>query len=202
MSVTYDVAIMVRRIVVGITGASGAVYAKRVIELLTEQEVEVHLAVTALGRRLLHDELGMEGVDADQLSGGRGQLVVLHRERDVGAAIASGSFVHDGMIIVPCSSNTMGAIASGITLNLVHRSAAVCLKERRRLVLCHREMPLSPIDIENISRLNLAGAIIAPLCPGFYLLPRTVEDLVDFVAGRLVDLLGVPHDLNVRWQGG
>lgn len=193
---------MGRRIVVGITGASGAVYAKRVIELLTEQEVEVHLAVTALGRRLLHDELGMEGVDADQLSGGRGQWVVLHRERDVGAAIASGSFVHDGMIIVPCSSNTMGAIASGITLNLVHRAAAVCLKERRRLVLCHREMPLSPIDIENISRLNLAGAIIAPLCPGFYLLPRTVEDLVDFVASRLVDLLGVPHDLNVRWQGG
>jgi len=190
-----------RRIVVGITGASGAVYARRVIELLTEQEVEVHLAVSALGRRLLHDELGMEGVDADSVSGGRGSHVVLYREKDVGAAIASGSFVHDGMIIVPCSSNTLGAIAAGITLNLVHRAAAVCLKERRRLILCHREMPLSPIDVENISRLTQAGAIIAPLCPGFYLLPKTVDDLVDFVAGRLVDLLGVRHDLNVRWQG-
>jgi 4-hydroxy-3-polyprenylbenzoate decarboxylase len=189
-----------RRIVVGITGASGAIYAKRVIELLAEQEIEVHLAVTTLGRRLLHDELGMEGVDIEQLSGGRGGRVILHRDKDVGASIASGSFVHDGMIVVPCSSNTLGAIAAGITLNLVHRAAAVCLKERRRLILCHREMPLSPIDAENIHRLTRAGAIIAPLSPGFYLLPKTVDDLVDFVAGRLLDLLGAEHDLNVRWQ--
>ncbi len=189
-----------RRIVVGITGASGAAYARRVIELLTAAEIEVHLAVTALGRRLLHDELGMEGIDADSLSAGRGNLVVVYRDKDVGAAIASGSFLHDGMIIVPCSSNTLGAIASGITLNLVHRAAAVCLKERRRLILGHREMPLSPIDAENIHRLTQAGAIIAPLSPGFYMLPKSVDDVIDFVAARLVDLFGVTHDLPVRWQ--
>jgi 4-hydroxy-3-polyprenylbenzoate decarboxylase len=191
-----------KRIVVGITGASGAAYARRVIELLAERDIEVHLAATTLGRRLLHDELAMEGIDVDQLSGGRADRVVLHRDKDVGAAIASGSFLHDGMIVVPCSSNTLGAIANGLTLNLVHRAAAVCLKERRRLILCHREMPLSPIDAENIHRLSQAGAIIAPLSPGFYLLPRTIEDVIDFVAGRLIDLLGVPHDMNVRWQGG
>jgi 4-hydroxy-3-polyprenylbenzoate decarboxylase len=190
-----------RRIVVAITGASGAGYAKRVIELLAAREVEVHLAVTPFGRRLLHDELGMETVDPADLSGGRADRVVLHRDRDAGAAIASGSFEHDGMVIVPCSSNTMGSIAAGVTQNLVHRAALVCLKERRKLIVAHREMPLSSIDIENMDRLTRAGAIIAPLSPGFYMLPKTVTEVIDFVAGRLVDLLGVGHDLPVRWTG-
>lgn len=192
---------MTRRIVVGITGASGALVARRVLELLAAREVEIHLAITPLGRRLLHDELGMEGVDLDGLTGGRGGLVTLHRDKDVGAAIASGSFQHEGMIIVPCSGNTLGAIASGVTLNLVHRAALVCLKERRRLILAYREMPLSSIDLENMERLTRAGAIIAPLTPGFYMLPRTIGDVVDFLAGRLVDLIGVGHDLPVRWDG-
>ncbi len=192
---------MTRRIVVGITGASGALVARRVLELLAARDIEIHLAVTPLGRRLLHDELGMEGIDLDGLTGGRGGQVTLHRDKDVGAAIASGSFQHDGMIIVPCSGNTLGAIASGVTLNLVHRAALVCLKERRRLILAYREMPLSSIDLENMERLTRAGAIIAPLTPGFYMLPRTIGDVVDFLAGRLVDLVGVGHDLPVRWEG-
>lgn len=190
------------RIVVGITGASGAVYARRVLELLAAREVEIHLALTPFGRRLLHDELGMETVDPDGLTGGRGDLVTLHRDRDAGAAIASGSFTHDGMIIVPCSSNTLGSIAHGVTQNLVHRAALVTLKERRRLVVGHREMPLGLIEAENIATLARAGAIVAPLSPGFYMLPESVEDLVDFVAARLLDLVGVGHDLEVRWGGG
>ncbi len=189
------------RVVVGITGASGALYAKRIMELLAAREMEIHLAVTPLGRRLLHDELGMEGLNVDALTNGRGDLVTVHRDRDLGATIASGSFLHRGMVIVPCSSNTIGAIASGVTINLVHRAAAVCLKERRRLVIGHREMPISQIDLENLERLNRAGAIIAPLCPGFYLLPKTLDDIVNFVAGKLLDALGVGHDLPVRWSG-
>lgn len=189
------------RVVVGITGASGALYAKRVLELLAAREMEIHLACTPLGRRLLHDELGMEGIDVDALTNGRGDLVTVHRDRDLGAAIASGSFLHRGMVIVPCSSNTIGAIASGVTINLVHRAAAVCLKERRALVIGHREMPISAIDLENLERLSRAGAIIAPLCPGFYMLPKTLDDIVNFVAGKLLDALGVGHDLPVRWTG-
>lgn len=189
------------RVVVGITGASGALYAKRVLELLAAREVEIHLAVTPLGRRLLHDELGMEGLNVEALTNGRGDLVTVHRDKDVGAAIASGSFLHRGMIIVPCSSNTIGAIASGMTINLVHRAAAVCLKERRTLIIGHREMPISRIDLENLDRLSRAGAVIAPLCPGFYMLPKTLDDVVNFVAGKLLDAIGIGHDLPLRWTG-
>jgi len=190
-------------VVVGITGASGAAYAVRVIELLAQAGVETHVAISALGRRLLNDELGLKRVDADALTNGRGGGghggVIIHADNDVGATIASGSFLHGGMIIVPCSSNTIAKVAAGITDNLVQRAAAVTLKERRRLVLAYRESPMSHIDILNMQRLSEAGAIIAPLAPGFYLLPRTLEEIVDFMAGKLLDLVGVPHDLKTRW---
>jgi 4-hydroxy-3-polyprenylbenzoate decarboxylase len=189
-------------VILGITGASGALYAKRTIELLAAADVEVHLAISALGRRLLFDELGMKRVDADALTHGRGQRLIVHSDNDVGAAIASGSFLSRGMVIVPCSSNTLGKIAAGITDNLVQRAAAVTLKERRRLILAYRESPISHIDILNMQRLSEAGAIIAPLAPGFYLLPKTLDDVVDFMAGKLLDLLGVPHELSTRWEGG
>ncbi len=187
-------------IVIGITGASGAVYARRMMELLAEADVEMHLTVSALGRRLLFDELGMKRVDPDQLTGGRGRLVTVYNDNDVGAVIASGSFLHDGMVIVPCSSNTLGSIAAGLTDNLVKRAAAVTLKERRRLILAYRESPASHIDICNMQRLSEAGAIIAPLSPGFYLQPKSMDDLVDFMAARILDLLRVPHDLDMRWE--
>jgi flavin prenyltransferase len=189
-----------KKVVVGITGASGAIYAKRVIELLTEADVQVHLAISSLGKRLLHDELGMKSFDCNALSGGRADRVVLHSSTDMGACIASGSFLHDGMIVVPCSSNTMASIASGMTSNLVHRVASVTLKERRRLVIAHRETPVSHIDLLNMVRLSEAGAVIVPLAPGFYMMPKTIEELVDFMAGRLLDLVGVPHSLNTRWD--
>lgn len=187
-------------IVIGITGASGAAYSVRVIELLAAAEIEIHLAVSVLGRRLLFDELGMTRIDPEALTAGRGHLLTLHNDNDLGASIASGSFLHQGMIIVPCSSNTLGKIAGGITDNLVQRAASVTLKERRRLILAYRESPVSHIDIINMQRLSEAGAIIAPLAPGFYLLPKTVDDLVDFMAGKLLDLVGAPHELKTRWD--
>ncbi len=197
-----------RRLVVAITGASGAVYAHRLIQLVVAAGIETHLVVSPLGQRLLHDELGLEGLTPGGLASLAGLPegsalpgnLILHNFRDVGATIASGSFKHDGMVIIPCSSNTLGSIASGSGQNLVHRAAHVTLKERRKLVLVHREMPLSLIDIRNMQSVTEAGAIVCPAQPGFYMLPKTIEDLVDFVVGRVLDLVNVEHDLNIRWS--
>ncbi len=193
-----------KRVVVGITGASGAAYAQRTVQLLVASGVQTHLVISPLGQRLLHDELGMEGVDLPTLAGIAADdptagLLTLHNFRDVGAPIASGSFQHDGMLVIPCSSNSLGCIATGQAQTLIHRAAHVTLKERRRLVLVHRESPLSLIDARNIVSVTEAGAIVAPANPGFYMLPEKVEDLVDFVVGRCLDLLDIPHDLNIRW---
>ncbi|MEM6750342.1 MAG: UbiX family flavin prenyltransferase [Planctomycetota bacterium] len=191
-----------KRIVVGITGASGAIYAQRMVQLAVAAGVHTHLVVSPLGRRLLHDELGMETLDLAALSGldRPPDHLVYHDIRDVGATIASGSFRHDGMAIIPCSSNSLSAVASGQASNLIHRAAHVTLKERRKLVLVHREAPLSLVDIRNMEAATLAGAIVMPANPGFYTLPKTVEDVVDFVVGRTLDLLGVEHDLAIRWE--
>src|SRR5438477_1031747 len=187
-------------IVTAITGASGALYAQRFIQGLVAAGVNVHLVVSPLGRRLLHDELGMEAVDLPALAGTREHGVTLYNYNDVGAKLASGRFLHDGMVIVPCSSNTLAEVAHGLGDNLICRAAAVTLKERRKLVLCHREMPLSPIDINNYKALSDAGVIVAPANPGFYLNPTTVGEVVDFVAGKLLDLLAVKHVLETRWD--
>lgn len=200
-----------KRFIVGITGASGAAYARRVIRSILAAGHECHLAITPHGHRLLHDELGLEAVGANAASlnalagwpddaDPRERGLVYHPTRDVGAPIGSGSFEHDGMVVVPCSSRTLNLIATGTGDTLVCRAAACALKERRRLILAHREAPLTLIDIRAMETLTLAGAIICPANPGLYLLPRTVEEIVDFVAGRLLDLLGCPHDLKVRWE--
>jgi 4-hydroxy-3-polyprenylbenzoate decarboxylase len=187
-------------IVTAITGASGAFYAQRFIQGLVAAGVNVHLVVSPLGRRLLHDELGMETVDLEALAGASAHTVTLYNYNDVGAKLASGSFLHDGMVIVPCSSNTLAEVAHGLGDNLISRAAAVTLKERRKLVLAHREMPLSPIDVNNYKMLSDAGVIVAPCNPGFYLNPTTVGEVVDFVAGKLLDLVGVRHALDTRWD--
>jgi 4-hydroxy-3-polyprenylbenzoate decarboxylase len=189
------------QIVVAITGASGALYAQRTIQGLVSAGAQVHLVISPLGRRLLADELGMEGVDLSALAGSDTHSVTLYNYNDVGCQLASGSFLHDGMVIVPCSSNTLGEVAHGLGGNLISRAAAVTLKERRRLILCHREMPLSAIDVNNYKVLTDAGAIVAPANPGFYLAPKSVDEVVDFVAGKLLDLLGVQHSLVNRWKG-
>lgn len=197
-----------KRLVVGITGASGAVYAQRLITALVERGHEVHIVVTSYGKRLLRDELGMEAIsyatlhtltglteDADP----RERKIFLHPSADVGASLGSGSFRHDGMVIIPCSSNTLGAIASGYGDELLTRAAAVCLKERFGLVICHREAPLNLIDIENMKRLTLAGASICPTNPGWYLNPQSLDDIIDFVVARALDQLGVTHEVGARW---
>jgi 4-hydroxy-3-polyprenylbenzoate decarboxylase len=187
-------------IVTAITGASGAFYAQRFVQGLVQAGVNVHLVVSPLGRRLLRDELGMETIHLDAFAGAADHCVTLYNYNDVGAKIASGSFLHDGMVIVPCSSNTLAQVAHGIGDNLIARAAAVTLKERRRLILAHREMPLSPIDINNYKILSDAGAILCPANPGFYLNPATVDEVVDFVAGKLLDLVGVRHSFDTRWD--
>jgi polyprenyl P-hydroxybenzoate/phenylacrylic acid decarboxylase-like protein len=187
-------------IVTAITGASGALYAQRFIQGLVAGGVNVHLIVSPLGRRLLHDEMGMETVDLAVLAGAEKHTITLYNYNDVGCKLASGSFLHDGMVIVPCSSNTLAEVAHGLGDNLISRAAAVTMKERRKLVLAHREMPLSPIDVNNYKILTDAGAIVAPCNPGFYLNPVTIGEVVDFVAGKLLDLIGVPHVMETRWD--
>jgi 4-hydroxy-3-polyprenylbenzoate decarboxylase len=188
------------QIVTAITGASGALYAQRFIQGLVAAGVGVHLVVSPLGRRLLYDELGMETVDLIALAGTADHGVTLYNYNDVGSKLASGSFLHDGMVIVPCSSNTLGQVAHGLGGNLISRAAAVTMKERRKLILAHREMPLSPIDVNNYKTLSDAGVILCPANPGFYLNPTTVGEIVDFVAGKLLDLLGVKHTFDTRWD--
>lgn len=187
-------------IVTAITGASGALYAQRFVQGLVTAGVKTHLVVSPLGRRLLHDELGMETVDLAALAGRADHGVTLYNYNDVGAKLASGSFLHDGMVVVPCSSNTLAEVAHGLGDNLISRAAAVTLKERRKLVLVHREMPLSPIDVNNYKLLSDAGVILCPANPGFYLNPTTVAEVVDFVAGKLLDLVGVTHSFDTRWD--
>jgi 4-hydroxy-3-polyprenylbenzoate decarboxylase len=187
-------------IVTAITGASGALYAQRFVQGLVAAGAGVHLIVSPHGRRLLYDELGMDKVDLTALAGREDHHIVLYNYHDIGAKVASGSFLHDGMVIVPCSSHTLAEVAHGLGGNLISRAAAVALKERRRLVLCHREMPLSPIDVRNYQILTEAGAIVAPANPGLYLNPTSVAEIVDFVAGKLLDLVGVPHSFETRWE--
>lgn len=203
----------VRKFVVGVSGASGAAYTLRLLEQLLLKGHEVHLVVTDYGRRLLFDESGVKRLVVEELVPALlaaapdmtskvaiERRLIVHPNKDVGAVIASGSFQHSGMAILPCSSATLGAVATGSGSNLLCRAAAVTLKERWPLIVCHREMPLSHIDIENYHRLSLAGAIVCPTNPGLYLNPRSVAEIVDFIAGKVLDLLKVPHDLQTRWN--
>lgn len=190
-----------KQIVMGITGASGAPYARRLAQCLIElPDVHTHLIVTPPGVRILADELGIRRLSIETLTGRAAENATLHSHRDIGARVASGSFLTAGMVICPCSSNTIAAVASGLGDNLVTRAAMVTLKEHRRLVVVSREMPLSQIEITNMLRISQAGGIICPASPGFYMLPTSIDEIVDFVVGRVMDLLGLPHTLNTRWD--
>lgn len=197
-----------RKFVLGISGASGAAYALRLLEVLLGQGHEVHLVVSEYGQRLLFDEADIRKLEFAQLCPALAERadapsissrLVIHPNKDVGAVIASGSFLHDGMVVLPCSSTSLGAMATGAGSNLLTRAAMVTLKERRPLVVCHRETPLNLIDIENMRTLTLAGAIVCPTNPGFYLNPRSIDEIVDFMVGKVLDLLKVEHELKTRW---
>lgn len=205
-----------RRFILALTGASGALYARRFLRLVLGAGHEVHLCCTPYGLRLLRDELGIERMDDAAtlrefagLPAGAGDVggadlrdagLFYYPPRDVGAALGSGSFRHDGMVILPCSSHSLNSIAHGVGDTLVTRAAAVALKERMPLILAHRESPLTLIDIRSMELLTQCGAIIAPCNPGFYLLPTTIDEIVDFVVGRLLDILRIDHTLKVRWE--
>ncbi|MBX3358643.1 MAG: UbiX family flavin prenyltransferase [Phycisphaeraceae bacterium] len=194
-----------RRFVLGVSGASGAAYALRLLEQMLLGGAEVHLVVTDYGRRLLFDEAQVTHVDFATLCPGitdahAAQRLVIHPNKDVGAVIASGSFLHDGMVVMPCSSSSLGAIATGSGNNLLCRAAMVTLKERRPLILCHRETPLSLIDIDSMRQVTLAGGIVCPTNPGLYLNPTSINEIVDFMVGKVLDLLKVEHSLSTRWS--
>jgi len=198
-----------RSVTLGITGASGAVYATRTLAALLERGVHVELVVSDYGRRLLRDELG-DAAAVDQLipfltdrygaGVGSGSLN-LHSNRDLGATIASGSHGCGGMAIVPCSMKTLAAVAHGLSRNLIERAADVMLKERRPLVIVPRETPMSLPQLRNLVLCAEAGAIILPAMPAFYQQPRTLDDLADFMAGKILSALGFEHELYPPWTG-
>ena len=197
--------------VVGITGGSGAPYARRLLQVLLEAGHQVKLVVTESGERVLAIELGLrlEGTLGERAERWRSFLgrppgdpaLELFHLRDMAASISSGSFVTSGMVVIPCSMGALARIAAGVSTNLIERAADVTMKERRPLVLVPRETPLNDIHLENMLRLRRAGVDILPAAPGFYHQPRTIDDLVDFVVARVLDRLGIKHQLLGRWTG-
>jgi flavin prenyltransferase len=196
-------------IIVAITGASGALYATRTVAALLESRVGVELIVSDYGRRLLRDELGEDAtVDrlvpflANKYGGALSAApLTIHSNRDLGATIASGSHDSAGMVIVPCSMKTMAAIAHGLSRNLIERAADVMLKEKRRLVIVPRETPMSLPQLRNMVLCAEAGAMILPAMPAFYQQPKTLDDLADFMAGKILSGLGLEHQLYRAWTG-
>jgi 4-hydroxy-3-polyprenylbenzoate decarboxylase len=183
------------RIIVGITGASGAIFGVRLLEALRKAGVETHLVISKWGARTLAHETvySFEQVQA--------MASVCHNPNDQGAVISSGSFATDGMIIAPCSVRTLAAIAQGVGDNLVHRAADVVLKERRKLVLMVRESPLHEIHLENMLRLTRMGAVVMPPMPAFYNHPQSLDDMVNHLVMRALDQFGITLDLMKRWDG-
>jgi 4-hydroxy-3-polyprenylbenzoate decarboxylase len=191
-------------IVFGITGASGAPYAVRLLQQLVAAEQPVSLIVSSHGLRLLETETTIKSLDdlRDSVgANGWDAYVTTYANEDRGAPPASGSALSAGMVVCPCSMGTLSAISVGASRSLIERAADVALKERRKLVLVPRETPLSAIHLQNMLRLSRAGAVVLPAAPGFYNRPEKISDLVDFVVARVLDQFSVPHNLGKRWDG-
>lgn len=189
-------------VTLGITGASGAPYAVRLLRALNEAGTPLRLIVSSYGWRLLAEEAEIGSPEELRAATGSWDRVELYDALDRGATPASGSAPSRGMVVCPCSMGTLASIAAGTSRNLVERAADVALKERRPLILVPRETPLSLLHLENMTRLTRAGATILPASPGFYHRPRSVDDLVDFVVARVLDHLGVEHAIGRRWRSG
>ena len=195
-------------LVLALTGASGAPYGVRLLEVLLQAGRTVHLTLSPAAAEVIEQELGrtvrLEDFNLPDLLGPSPALsgpgrVLYHHFRDFGAGIASGSFLTAGMAVCPCSMGTVGAIAHGLSQNLIHRAADVHLKERRRLILVPRETPLHLIQLRNLVACAEAGAVVLPASPAFYTKPESLQDVIDFVVGRICDQLGVAHRLLRRW---
>jgi flavin prenyltransferase len=185
-----------RRLVIGISGASGAIYGVRMLEMLKTTDIETHLIMSKSAEMTLVYETDYKPKDV------RAMASVNHPMADIGASISSGSFPTMGMIVVPCSIRTMSEIATGVTSSLMSRAADVALKEKRRVVLALRETPLHGGHLRTLTTLADIGAVIAPIVPAFYNKPRTVDDIINHTVGRLLDLFGIETKLVKRWEGG
>jgi 4-hydroxy-3-polyprenylbenzoate decarboxylase len=185
-----------QRLIIAITGATGAVYGVRLLEHLRRHaQVETHLMISDAGVLNLHQELDRSRKDVETLAD------VVHNVRDIGASIASGSFASAGMVVAPCSMKTLASVAHGLSDNLVARAADVVLKERRRLVLMVRETPFNLAHLRNMTAVTEMGGVIFPPLPGFYHRPQSLEQMVDHTLGRVLDLFGIEHQLTPEWQG-
>ena len=185
-----------RRLVVAITGASGAIYGTRLLQhLRAGGQVETHAVVSNAGALNAYQEMGLKRAQIEALAD------VAHSVTDIGASIASGSFHFEGMVVAPCSAKTLAAIAAGFSENLVSRAADVCLKERRRLVLLVREAPLHLVHLRNMETVTQMGGVIFPPTPAFYQRPNSIEEMVDHTLGRVLDLLDIEHSLTQPWSG-
>jgi 4-hydroxy-3-polyprenylbenzoate decarboxylase len=194
-------------VTVGVTGASGAILAQKTLAMLDADSrvARIHLVVTETGQRLFAEELGISSGDAKQLPGrvlgAASKKIEVLPNKDVGAAIASGSYEVDAMIVIPCSMGTLAAIANGISDDLIARAADVMLKESRKLVLCIRDTPFNRIHLENMLRAQQAGSVIMPAVPSFYHQPKTIDDLVTQYVCRVLSQVGLPQDEMYRWMG-
>ncbi|MDG6933399.1 MAG: UbiX family flavin prenyltransferase [Nitrososphaerota archaeon] len=183
------------RLIVGISGGSGVIYGIRLLQVLKKLNVESHLIITTAGRETIRLETSFKLSEVEALA------TENYRIGDIASKLSSGSFRTDGMVIIPASMKTVGGIASGYADNLLLRAAEVTLKERRPLVLVPRETPLNLIHLENMVKVTQAGAVVLPAMPAFYQKPKSVDDLVDHIVGKVLDILGVEHDLYRRWTG-
>jgi 4-hydroxy-3-polyprenylbenzoate decarboxylase len=184
-----------KRLIIGISGASGAVYGIRLLELLKDTEIETHLIVSRAASMTIASETDLKVADVEALAD------VVHSNQDVGAACSSGSFQNLGMVVAPCSIKTMAEIATGVTANLISRAADVALKERRRVVLMLRETPLHLGHIRSMAAVTEAGAIVYPPVPAFYAQPKSLEEMVDHTLGRVLDLFDIDLGTVRRWSG-
>ncbi|CAN5890492.1 UbiX family flavin prenyltransferase [soil metagenome] len=188
--------IVPRRLIIAITGATGAIYGVRLLQAIQDlPDVDSHLLISEAGVLNLHQELDLKRKDVEALAN------VVHNVRDVGASIASGSFQSDGMIIAPCSMKTLAAVAHGLSDNLITRAADVVLKERRRLILMVRETPFNLAHLRNMTAVTEMGGVIFPPLPGFYHKPQSIQEMVDHTVGRVLDMFALPHQLTPRWAG-
>jgi 4-hydroxy-3-polyprenylbenzoate decarboxylase len=186
----------VRKLIVGVSGASGSVYAFAALHALRAVgDIEIHLVLSQQARQTIELETSYTPADYEALA------QVVHRDNDLAAAISSGSFITDGMLIIPCSMKTAASVAHSLNGNLLVRAADVCLKERRKLVMVVRETPLHVGHLRTLTALAEIGAIILPPIPGLYARPRTVEDIINHTVGKALDQFGIPNDLFARWQG-
>src|SRR5665647_1789677 len=185
----------VRRLIVGLTGATGAIFGVRLLKALKDSEVESHLVISNWARRTIEHETPYTFKQVCGLAN------VFHNSNNMAAEISSGSFITEGMVVIPCSMRTLGAIAQGSGENLVHRAADVVLKEHRRLVLVARESPLSELHLENMLKLARMGVRIVPPMPAFYNQPKTIGDIVDHIVARVLDQFGIAAPFAKRWDG-